>query len=154
MSKRTFTFWATSMVGAVLLVCSIAFADDLKDDAREKASAIGKRLADLTKDLASLQKSINTKNTQYFQYQRKLEYKKGPVSKIYHEVKQLEKQLLERRQDLNAELLKDEGAKQLIAERNALYQKQLVLRERRQLLENEMKAARLRVGAIAQKDTE
>jgi hypothetical protein len=146
----------TLCVSVVLAVMVTSFtgvyaADEQKVDPRAKVLAVKGRMSKLKEDITSLQRSIDIKNTEYFQYQRKIEYKDGPISKIYHEMKKLEKQLLERRQDLNDELMKDEGAKKLIAERNALYQKQLVLREREQLLRNEMKAARLEAGAVAQK---
>ena len=112
-----------------------------KEDAGEPATA-REQLDSLKAAVRAAQKEAVEANREYLRFQDSLVYSNEVVSNVYQEVRQLEKELVEKRKELREEMMKLPEMREMMKKRDKAFEKASELKRRWQMLQKEVNEAR------------
>ena len=130
----------------ILAVQCVFVRAELGNDDNQKLVKLEKNLVSVQNNLDAVVKQIATKNKEYQVFQHDIVYTNGVPATIYAEIKAMEKELVEKRNALEDATMKIPGARDMLNERKALYNRKNRLAESIMLLRNEIYAVKLRVA--------
>ncbi len=142
------------ITGAVITADVYEDADSSPSNSSKKLAQREQRLVDVTRDLGIIQSQLMRINTGFQQFQRTEVYTNSPAAEIYQEIKAIEKVLVEKRRQLQAETLKSKGAHFFIENRSEIMKKKRALLNLKVLVANEIMVLRLRVAQDEARKTE
>lgn len=117
-----------------------------KDAHTKKTEKLNEKLKQVRKELAAANEEAAKKNKEYFQFEHDIVYTNEAASRIYSEIKQLEKTLVEKRKELAELTNKLPETRELMKEREALFKRRADLMDQEQLILNEIKVEQWRSG--------
>ncbi len=127
------------IVSVVVCFACFTFADE-GDLLKERLEGATAKLAKVEMSLTNVQKQMIAKHREMMHFEHDIVYTNGLPAKIYKEIKALERQLVEKRKELQESTMKVPGVRERLAERKELFKQEGVLKDRKLLLENEIKS--------------
>lgn len=124
----------------ICMVCIVSAEDTVS--LQEKLDGLTAKLAEVNQSLESVQKQMMTKHREMARFEHEIVYTNGVPAEIYKEVKELERQLVEKRKELQEATMKVPGVRERHAERKELFGQESALKDRKLLLENEINSIR------------
>ena len=126
MHLRGLNAWTAGSIAAMLVSCvCIAVAEEKVNEsaAKKTITSLQLKLSDIRKQTADAQKDAEWKQRQYLQLEHDIVYTNKVLSKIYFEMKDLEKKHVEKMKELNDAMMKSPEMRKADKERSEAFKK-------------------------------
>ena len=145
----------TVIMSALLLSVFIVFHAFVKSgsaapEGKKKLDELSSKLAWVREELQLAQVDINKKNKEYLQLEHDIVYSNKPLSKLYADIKSMEKEILNKRKALQEEMMKSPEMRKVIKEQLAVSENQRRLRDQEGALLKEIAAEEKKAAPVAQ----
>lgn len=131
--KKLFPMTLLCMAAVGLVVCSIS--------AKEAEKSLADELAEVRATIAAKQEALADRTKELWRQQHDLEYSDPVASRLREEIKEMEKEILAKRRELDERLRTLPEWREINKKRTALFHEVQELKEQEQLILNEIAAA-------------
>ena len=127
------------LFGFVFIIFLMVMSLSVKLVAEDNADVLKNDLSIVEQQLEQVQQEIQAVTRELWTVQHDLEYEHPECVAIHNDIKELEKQLIDKRKQLNRIMAESPEMKQLNKQRQELFEKVKQLTEEKTLIQNEMR---------------
>ena len=118
----------------------------------EKIAELNAKLDGINKEKLAVQKEIDAANKAFFKFQHDVVYTNDALKALYKKIKEIEKTLVEKRNELNTITQQLPELRKIKKDREEVYRKLRHLKERERLVRNEISALKMADQTIKKSD--
>jgi hypothetical protein len=134
-------------MGVLLLMGNtLAATNDPPVDSKKSLDEMRKRLAWVREGLELARHDVDKVNTSYFKAEHDIVYTNAVLNKLYLSMKALEKELTQKRQEFNDEVMKSPEMRNVVKARKVFYDKVKKLEDEESMLLHDIRVEEERTG--------
>ncbi|MBM4142507.1 MAG: hypothetical protein FJ225_02790 [Lentisphaerae bacterium] len=134
-----------SLLGG-LVAAGLFMAAAVVEGATNRIDVLTAELARTREDMEQARKAADEANKRFFRFNHDVVYTNAQAKAIYEEIVELERKTVEKRRQLNEMLMTTPEMKAIKEERRAAYERLSRLKDREQLLLNDIRAEGLKIA--------